>query len=69
MTRVSFLIKLRAWGLNFIKNKTVAQLLSCEFCEISKKTFFTEQLRTTVSEALKPEMNRNIDKLIQETAN
>ena len=60
---------LRPETCDFIKKETLAQLLSCEFCEISKKTFFTEQLRTTVSEALKPEMNRNIDKLIQETAN
>ena len=27
----------------------VAQVLSCEFCEISKNTFFTEHLWTTVS--------------------
>ena len=36
--RVSFLIKLQAWG--FIKKKTLAQAFSCEFCEISKNTFF-----------------------------
>ena len=28
----------------FIKKETLAQVLSCEFCEISKNTFFTEQL-------------------------
>ena len=33
--RVSFLIKLQ----------TLAQVFSCEFCEISKNTFFTEHLR------------------------
>ena len=38
--RVSFLIKLQAKAYNFIKNETLAQVFSCEFCEISKKTFF-----------------------------
>ena len=27
-------------GLNFIKKETLAQLFSCEFCEISQNTFF-----------------------------
>ena len=30
---------------NFIKKKNLAQVFSCEFCEISKNTFFTEHLR------------------------
>ena len=29
---------------NFIKKETLAQVFSCEFCEISKNTFFTEHL-------------------------
>ena len=29
---------------NFIKKKALAQVFSCEFCEISKNTFFTEYL-------------------------
>ena len=29
---------------NFIKKETLAQVLSCEFYEISKNTFFTEHL-------------------------
>ena len=33
----------------FIKNKSLAQVLSCEFCEICKNTFFAERHRTTVS--------------------
>ena len=33
-----FLIKLRA--CNFIKKETLAQVFSCEFCEIYKNTFF-----------------------------
>ena len=35
--RVSFLIKLQA--CNFIKKETLAQVFSCELCEISKNTF------------------------------
>ena len=34
---------------NFIKKETLAQVFSCEFCEISKNTFFTEHLRATTS--------------------
>ena len=30
---------------NFIKKETLAQLLSCEFCEISKYTFFTDHFQ------------------------
>ena len=47
--RVSFLITLQASGCNFISKKTVAQLFSCEFCEIFKNTFFTEHFWTTAS--------------------
>ena len=32
---------------NFIKKETLAQVFSCEFCEISKNNFFTEHLRAT----------------------
>ena len=35
---------------NFIKKETLAQVFSCEFCKISKNTFFTEHLWTTASE-------------------
>ena len=41
--------KLQASICNFIKKETVALLFSCEFCEISKNTFFTEQLWATAS--------------------
>ena len=34
---------------NFIKKETLAQMFSCEFCEISKNTYFTEHLWTTAS--------------------
>ena len=36
---MSFLIKLQACVCNFIKKEALAQVLSCEFCEISKNTF------------------------------
>ena len=39
--RVSFLIKLQAGACNFIKKDTLAQVFSCEFCKISKNSFFT----------------------------
>ena len=34
---------------NFIKKETLAQVFSCEFCEISKNTFFIEHLWTAAS--------------------
>ena len=34
---------------SFLKKESLAQLFSCEFCEIYKNTFFTEHLRTTTS--------------------
>ena len=34
---------------HFIKIETLAQVFSCEFCEISKNTFFTEYLCATAS--------------------
>ena len=30
----------RKVACNFIKNESLAQVFSCEFCEISKNTFF-----------------------------
>ena len=38
--RVSYLINLQAKACNFIIKETLAQVLCCEFCEISKNTFF-----------------------------
>ena len=48
-TRVSFSIKLQAEAYNYIKKETLAQVFSCEFCEISKNTYFTEHLWDTAS--------------------
>ena len=39
--RASVLIKLQALDLNFIEKETLAQVFPCEFCEISKNTFFS----------------------------
>ena len=38
---------LKTW--NFIKKESLAQVISCEFCEISKNTFYIEHLRATAS--------------------
>ena len=48
--RASFLIKLQVLCLQFTEKQTLAQVFSCEFCKISKKTFFTEHLWVTTSE-------------------
>ena len=37
--RVSFSIKCSPKACNFIKKETLAQVFSCQFCEISKNTF------------------------------
>ena len=37
----------RPQACNFIKKEALAQVFSCEFCEISKNTFFTEHLWAT----------------------
>ena len=36
------LFKSSSQACNFIKKETLAQVFLCEFCEISKNTFFTE---------------------------
>ena len=46
---VALLIKLQASVCNFIEKETLAQVFFCEFCEISKNTFFTEHLLETAS--------------------
>ena len=37
--RIFFLINLQAEACNYIKKETLAQVFSCEFCEVSKNTF------------------------------
>ena len=46
--RVSFLIN-RSEACNFIKKETLAQVFSCEFCDISKNTFFYRTPLVTAS--------------------
>ena len=59
-SRVSFLINLQAEACNFIKKEILAQVLSCEFCKISKNTFFTEHLRTTASNFIYDPKNQSV---------
>ena len=47
--KVADLRKTPPMACNFIKKDTLAQVFSCEFCEIFKNTFFTEHLRLTAS--------------------
>ena len=44
--RDSFLVK---YLINFIKKESLTQVFSCEFWELSKKTFFIEHHRTAAS--------------------
>ena len=44
--RDSILIKLQAQDC---KKETLVQVFSCELCELSKNTFFTEQIWTTLA--------------------
>ena len=50
----AFLIKLQASGLRpkALLKKTLAQVFSCEFREISKNNFFTEHLWATASKII-----------------
>ena len=43
-------VESRSLACNFIKKETLAQVFSCEFCETSKNTFFTEHIWTAASE-------------------
>ena len=42
-------MKLQASASIFIKKEILAQVFSCEFCETSKNTFFTEHLLAIAS--------------------
>ena len=50
LCRNFFFDKVKLWIFNFIKNESLAQVFSCEFCEICKKTFFAEHDRATASD-------------------
>ena len=45
-------IKSQALVCNFINKEALVWVLSCEFCEIFKNSFFTEHLRATASDSL-----------------
>ena len=47
------LLKKRPEACNFVKKETPALVFSCEFCEISKYTCFTEHLWATASDSTK----------------
>ena len=49
--RASFLI-VAGGACNFIKKETLAQVFSCEFCEISKNTFFYRTPLVAASEMM-----------------
>ena len=44
-----FFDKVAVQACNFIEKETLAQVLSCEFCEISQNTFFTKHPWTSAS--------------------
>ena len=44
-----FFNKVTGLACNFIQKETLAQVLFCEFCEISKSAFLTEHVRVTAS--------------------
>ena len=50
---------------NFYLKETLTQVFSREFCELFKKTYFVEDLRTTVSEI--PERESLFNPFITET--
>ena len=62
--RVSFSIKkdLQPKACNFIEKKTLPQVFSCEFCQVSKNTFFTEHLPAAGSTLCKNMILRSIFK-------
>ena len=43
-------MELQGSGLQLYLKKTLAKVVSCEFCEISKNTFFKEHILATASE-------------------
>ena len=60
LTRSSFLIKIYL-------EETPAQVLSCEFHQILKSTFFIEHLRTTASDNQKSRIKENVKKYLLKT--
>ena len=46
----NLLVNLQASAYNSVKKETLAQVLSCKFCEIFKIIFLTEHLRAATSD-------------------
>ena len=44
-----FFNKIAGGACKFVKTETLALVLSCEFCKISRNTFFTEHVWATAS--------------------
>ena len=55
--RFSFLIKRQVAGCNFIEKETLALVFFCEFCEISKNTFFHRTPLVAVSKMVTKSRN------------
>ena len=49
---------------NFTKKEALAQEFSCEFCEISRDTFFAEHLWATASNTLESLYKNKCERLI-----
>ena len=45
--------------------EALAQVFSCEFCEISKSTFFTEYLRTTALEYIRLHLHIHVKYIME----
>ena len=50
MKRCARVSSCRPEACNFIKKETLAQVVSCDFCELSKNTFVTQHLWKTASD-------------------
>ena len=50
MCQSLFFNKVEGGACNFIKKEALAQVFSCEFCEISKNIFFYRTAPVTASE-------------------
>ena len=44
--------KVAGWPATLLKKETLAQVFSCEFCEISKNTFFDKTPLVSASDPL-----------------
>ena len=69
--QASFLTKFQAKGSNFIKKETLAEVFSCEFCEICKNTYSYRPPLVVASDCKKTKsqvFSCEIDKIYQNTS-